>query len=258
MNGSVYVYNLLIVEDEEIQRKNLRIMLQELGDQYKIFEAGNVNDAMKILNCNDIDLFYLDQNLPDASGLELGRKIRQIDKYQFTWIVFITSHVQYMVEAFKDIHCYDYILKPIEKRDIQRLSKDLLRNLKSIEIQDTEKEHLFVNIDGIIAKIFVKDIFFIETFRKTTTIHTSIGKYEIKWFSMSKILNLLNSQKIIQSHKSYAVNFEYILNIDKRLSCWQIKFNGYNEMALMGDKYKTEVLRLLNNCSSAEVKKCMG
>ena len=102
-------------------------------------------------------------------------------------------------------------------------------------------------MNRIVFKIFVNDVLFIETFRKTTIIHTTIGKYEVKGLAISKILDSLNSQSIIQTHKSYIVSTMHISNIDKKSSSWEIHFKEYNEIALVGDKYKSNVIELLSN-----------
>ncbi|WP_242824766.1 LytR/AlgR family response regulator transcription factor [Clostridium botulinum] len=108
--------NVLIIEDDNYQRKNLKNMLLEIEEDFNIYEAEDKLDALEICNKVLIDLFYVDVSLQNSSGIDLCKDIRKIKKYKFSWIVFITTHVQYMITAFKEIHCYDYILKPYEKK----------------------------------------------------------------------------------------------------------------------------------------------
>jgi DNA-binding LytR/AlgR family response regulator len=240
------MYNILIVEDDILQRRNLRTMLEELGDTYTIFEADNEQDGYNIALTQDINLFYFDINLVMGSGLELAKKIREIEKYKLTWIVFLTSFMNYIIEAFKEVHCYDYIMKPIEKNILHEMTKALVQgnDNKYEQNEEAEKEHLFVNMNGILIKINIMDTFFIETYRKITFIHTIQGIYEIKNLSLVKLLNSISSKDVIQSHKSYAINIKNVLSINKKTSCWEISFNNYDKIALLGDKYRSTIMDL--------------
>lgn len=237
----VFMYNILIVEDNDIQRKNLRTMIEESGNLYFVLESGNVKDALEVIEKHLIHLFYLDINLQDDSGLELAKKIRTLERYKLTWIIFITSHVKFMIEAFKDVHCYDYVLKPLEKDTVKRLTKDLLQNEKQTDVKN---DYFFLDINGIFFKVYLNDILFIETYKKMTRVHTYREKYEAKNLPLSKILNLIQSDSIIQSHRSYAVNVDHIRSINKNTLCWEIYFDNYTEKALLGNKFRTQIMSL--------------
>ncbi len=236
--------NILIVEDDKAQRENLKTMIQEMGQALCVLEAQNAHEAFEISTANTIDLFYLDVHLPDVSGLELARKIREVPYYNFTWIIFITSHIKYMLEAFKEIHCYDYILKPIEKDAMQNITMKLLTNNKPDIEEKTERKHIFIEISGVMVKIFADEIVFVEVYRKTCVLHTIKGKYEVKNLSLKKILSTTPKGSLVQSHKSYAINIGLIQEINKKLSCWEIIFKNYEEKALIGDKYKDNVMNI--------------
>jgi DNA-binding LytR/AlgR family response regulator len=242
----MHMYNILIVEDDMLQRRNLKTMLEELGEAYIIFEADNAQDGYNIATAQDISLFYFDINLVKESGLELARKIREIEKYKLTWIVFLTSYMNYIIEAFKEVHCYDYIMKPIEKNILHEMTKALVQgnDNKQEQNDEVEKEHLFVNMNGVLIKINIVDTFFIETYRKITFIHTVQGIYEIKNLSLVKLLNSISSKDVIQSHKSFAINIKNVLSINKKTSSWEIRFANYDKIALLGDKYRSTIMDL--------------
>ncbi|WP_231247744.1 LytR/AlgR family response regulator transcription factor [Clostridium botulinum] len=112
------MYSILIVEDDSVQSTILKTMLESLDFQLNIYKATNELEALNILNKNNIDLFFMDIDLGSSSGLELAFKIRKDPKYEFSWIIFLTTHMQYITQAFKEIHCYDYILKPYDKNEV--------------------------------------------------------------------------------------------------------------------------------------------
>ncbi|HYF75427.1 MAG TPA: LytTR family DNA-binding domain-containing protein [Candidatus Nitrosocosmicus sp.] len=232
---------ILIVEDDDMQRSNLKSMLQELGSEYQILDSHSADYALELLRTSLIDLFFIDIQLRNESGLKLAKHIRKLPGYGLTWIVFITSHVNYMLEAFKEVHCYDYVLKPYDKAVMHNMTRKLLSS-KSGNIHDLDRKYLFVNINGILVRLSIDDIVFIEVFGKTCIIHTANGAYEVKNLSLSKLMDAIPDSKLIQSHRSYAINKNYIRSINKTHACWEISFNNCEKTALVGGKYKDIVM----------------
>ena len=106
----------LIVDDEELARKNLEFLLNDYCEGIQVIgEAGNVREAKKFLNSNKIDLLLLDIEMPNGSGFELLESIK--DEIDFK-IIFITAYHEYALKAFK-YSAVDYLLKPINPEDLQ-------------------------------------------------------------------------------------------------------------------------------------------
>lgn len=243
------VYNLLIVEDDEIQRKNLILMLRELECEFNIFDSDSINDALFILNNNHIDLFYLDHHLPDGSGIELGKKIREIEKYKFTWIIFLTSYVQFMIEAFKEIHCYDYILKPYSKDVVKSLTSELLKGTYNVisESNENQLDNIEFTIGGIKLKLPTDQIYFIEINIRTCHIHTKVGVYKAEKITLSRLSELLPKEIFVQSHRAYIVNINYIYKLHQYKGSWVIAFKEYDKTALVGTTYRKNILSNIKN-----------
>lgn len=242
-------YNLLIVEDDEIQRRNLKLMLQEFSKEFNVFEADSLKAATMILNNYNIDLFYLDQNLPDGSGIDLGKQIREIGKYKLTWIIFLTSHVQYMLEAFKEIHCYDYVLKPYNKNDIKTLTLELVKGLRKGKIASgsNESPSIEFNIKGIKLKLYTDQIYFIEVKLRTCYIHTKSGIYKVQKVPLNQILDKLPKDIFIQSHRAYLININYVSKFYEDKGEWVLSFKNYDQKALIGRTFKTKLIKSLEN-----------
>jgi DNA-binding LytR/AlgR family response regulator len=236
------MYKILIIEDQAIQSKLLASYIKELGNDYGVIETHNGNDAYAKAIENEIDLFFIDVNLINESGIELAKKIRKIEKYKFAWMVFITTHVQFMIEAFKDVHCYDYILKPYDKSVIHSTINNLLDNkVKHIQ-KSKEDEYSFIDVNGILIKIFHKDIVFIETYQKITKIYTKNDILFVKNLPLNSLLNFLNCKSIIQVHRSYALNIDYIEALSSKSRGAEISFINRDEKAPLGDKYRSHIL----------------
>lgn len=242
-------YNLLIVEDDEIQRRNLKLMLGEISEEFIIFEADSIKGATTILNDHNIDLFYLDQNLPDGSGIDLGKKIRGIGKYKLTWIIFLTSHVQYMLEAFKEIHCYDYVLKPYNKNNIKALTLELVKGLRKSRLASSSNENPSINFDinGITLKLYADQIYFIEVKLRTCFIHTKAGIYKVQRMPLTEMIDKLPKGNFIQSHRAYLVNINHVSGIFEDRGESLLSFKNYDETALIGRTFKSKLIESIKN-----------
>ncbi|MHC1686017.1 MAG: LytR/AlgR family response regulator transcription factor [Clostridiaceae bacterium] len=236
--------NILIVEDDVIQRENLKKLLSEIYTSLNLYEAESQEEAMEISKKVPIDIFYIDVSLKDSSGIDFAKELRKIKRYEFTWIVFITTHIQYMIQAFKEIHCYDFIIKPYEKKDIVSLTERLISGSNSNKEEITEEKSIVFDVqDGISIKIYTDEIIFISVSLRNAAIHTVNGKYEIKGIGLKKILELIDCENIIQSFRSFIVNTKHISkiqSIDSKVS--EIYFKDYSEKAILGYTFKNAVL----------------
>ncbi len=133
--------NILIVDDEEFIRLNLKRIYS--GENYQIFLEGRGQDALETVQNEDIDLALLDLNLPDMSGLDVLKKVKEIKPDLLVIIVTGYASVESAVEAIK-LGAYDYIKKPFKAdaiRLITRLAletqklKDRVRSLQEGQIE---------------------------------------------------------------------------------------------------------------------------
>lgn len=241
--------NILVLEDDYIQRKNLARIIRQLGDIYTVYEASNVYEAMSISKNHIIDLFYIDILLNSSSGINFAVHLRQSDTYKLTWIVFVTSYKEYMLPAFKKAHCYDYILKPYDKEVIENETRLLTSDNKNkLWLNELDEDYIIVNIKNVQVKIFTAEIIFVEVFIRTSVIHTPSGPYRIDYLSLTRLRNMIHNPNIIQSHRSYLVNTKFIKSIEKTVDKTSYKIHFYNTdaQALLGRNYKDEVLEKFN------------
>lgn len=244
------MYSIIIVEDDSIQRDFLKRMLVSTYEFVKIYEADSENSALDIIEKDDINMFLIDISLKGSSGLELAIKIRDIPKYQFRQIIFLTTHMEYIIQAFKQTHCYDYIIKPYNKEDVQViLDKLILNDISNLERKSNNsneeecKEIVITLKNGIYIGIKIDDILFIEIKGKNCEINTINGIYIANNMSLKKIIKLINCEHIIQSHRAFVININYIYKIEKldvKLNI--IHFNQYPKTALLGYKFKDNVI----------------
>lgn len=238
--------SILVIEDSNTQRENLVKMIEKEFIDIRIYQSSSITTAMSILKEKDIKLFFIDINLGDESGLELAKKIRTIPKYKLTGIVFITSQIIHIIEAFKSIHCYDFLVKPYDVSEVKKIIKLFFQEDDSY--LDEDCKFSMINIDNSVAiKVYHKDILFIEYSSRSCILHTRNDKYEIKGIGLNKLLQTINDDDIIQSHKSYAINIKHIYKVEKIYNkLWDIYIKDYDEVAQLGYKYKESFNERLN------------
>lgn len=237
---------ILIVEDDVIQRNNLIKIVQDMQIETQVYHSDSKDSALQLLETQDIDLFLVDVKLNNSNGLDLAKEIRKISKYKLTWIVFLTTHIDFMLQAFKEIHCYDYILKPYKKSKII----DTLTTLLSKNISETvveEKEYISFESQGVMIRIPVEEIYFIEVRLRTCMIYAETGIYTINRTSLKKVLEMISVDYIIKTHKSFAVNVNKVHKLEKiSRGCWEMDFYGYDNKALLASTYKDDLNKVLN------------
>lgn len=249
------MYNILILEDDCIQLKTLSEIIKQSSDMYQVYETTNTMDAINIAKQQRIDLFFLDINLVNESGLKFALQIRKIESYRLTWIIFVTIYREYMISAFKKIHCYDYILKPYNKEDIQRKTNLLLSDSREqVSVTKIMEKYIIAPIKNIQVKIFVNEIIFVEVYIRTSIIHTINGSFTIDYLSLKKLNSMINDKDILQSHRSYLVNIKYINKIEKTndKTSYKIYFYNTDKTALLGNNYKKCIMDRFNNVVGGE------
>ena len=147
------------------------------------------------------DLILLDIEMPEMSGFDIARKIRA--KGDDVPIAFLTNHREYVFDSF-DFRPYNYILKPVSAAKLL----DLFEIVKS-QIPTRWKDNLtFFTRDGLL-RIPIADIIYMESIKHHVFIHTTDEVYK-RQTTLSEVLRLCDD-RMIQTHKSYAINAMHIL-----------------------------------------------
>ncbi len=130
---------LIIVDDERIVRESLRHWFEEEG--YIIETAENGNDALQKFSNNKYDLALLDMKMPGMTGLELLKKIKEIDSNCVVILITAFASVPTAIQALKD-GAYDYVTKPIDPDELNNIVRNALESAKLKKENSTLKERL--------------------------------------------------------------------------------------------------------------------
>ncbi|EIS9209518.1 response regulator transcription factor [Clostridioides difficile] len=203
------MYRIVICEDDITQiaflRECILKSLEGISSQIELFEFNSGEELLET-NLKGIDIFFLDIKMLQLTGMDVAKIIRETN--DTSEIIFITSIVDYIQEGYK-VRAYRYLLKPIDFGD---LNESILSCISDI-IKKRENFMLIEN-KGIINKILINSIMYIEVRKKVLTIHTKNDTYYTK-NSMDKIELELEKYNFFRCHKSYLINLEYIQFICK-------------------------------------------
>jgi two-component system, NtrC family, response regulator AtoC len=153
--------SILIVDDDEVMQQTLSDVLKKKG--YEIFSVGEGNGALSIIKKNIIDLVLLDMRLPDVDGIEVLKKVKELDTEILVIMMTAYSDVQTAVSAMKS-GAYHYINKPFELEELKLLiekgleTKSLINEVRRLHRQQKE-EFQNSHIHGVSPQIqYVKEL----------------------------------------------------------------------------------------------------
>ena len=137
----------IIVDDEPLARRGLKLRLDHIDEVVIIGECSNGREAVNAVMDITPDLLFLDIQMPGMSGFDVVTRLQQ---YEMPLIIFTTAYDQYAIEAF-NVHAVDYLLKPIDEERLQQAVVRAL-NHKRLHGAVTDKERLIELIINITSK----------------------------------------------------------------------------------------------------------
>lgn len=198
--------NCIIIDDEALARKLLESYAEKAGiSVLESFASPTV--ALQFLRSTQVDLIFVDINMPNLSGLELLKSLNDPPMAIIT-----TAYGDYALESF-ELNVIDYLKKPYA---FDRFMKGVNKAMAQKQLQEAASrkeaataDFFFVKSEYQLIKIQYKELQYIEGFGEYVKIHTG-GKPIISLLSLSKLIKELPKNSFIRVHKSYIVNFNYI------------------------------------------------
>ena len=133
----------IIVDDEGLARRGLRLRLDAMEDVAIVAECKNGREAIESIRELTPDLVFLDIQMPGLDGFDVVRELQSDD---MPLIVFVTAFDQYAVNAF-EVHAVDYLLKPVEEERLADALARARRRLAERNAGDEKQRLLEVIVD---------------------------------------------------------------------------------------------------------------
>lgn len=197
---------ILIVDDEDLARARLKRMLGTLQIK-QIDEVSNADEAIEKVKKSKYDLVFLDINMPQVSGLELGYELKYLDAN--ISIIFQTAYEEHALKAF-DIGAIDYLVKPYSLEQV----KDALARVQKIVAADTKKDDLRILSKTGESYFLLKpeDIFYVKADLSEVMIRSEKG-FSYYAQKISDLEKKLKPYNFVRVHRSYLVNINEIKEI---------------------------------------------
>ena len=234
-------YNCLIVDDEPPAREVLRRYVAQVPMLNLLGECANAIQALTALKQNEVDLVFLDIKMPQLSGIDLIGTLSQSPK-----IILTTAFEQYAVQAF-ELDVTDYLIKPIR---FDRFLKAVMKAMPDQESSPATEPvidyseivnhpFLYFRANRKMVKVFLNDIWYVESLKDYVKIHTIKGMIITK-YAMAALEAMLPAKNFLRVHRSFLIS---INKVDSFTSD-DIEIQG--QLIPLGKLYRQQVLKMLN------------
>lgn len=221
----------IIIDDEPLAVSLLENYVEKISFLEFVFSFENPIEALEYIKKNEVDLIFLDIQMPELSGINF-MKISG-DKHEY---ILTTAYSEYALEGYEH-NIVDYLLKPIS---FERFYKSALKAQERFSVNESQKgSHFFVKSSGQQHRINFDEILYIESLKDYVNIKTDDQEYIIL-DTLKSMENQLPAY-FLRIHKSFIIN----LNKIKSLSSKKVILNSENEVPV-GDSYRAVFLEKMN------------
>ncbi|SHO49122.1 LytR/AlgR family response regulator transcription factor [Anaerocolumna xylanovorans] len=198
---------IAICDDIKEYNKNMEKYIMRYGQEnhveVKIQSYCSGEYLLMFYHKKKYDIIFLDFEMPEMNGLEVAKKIREIDNQ--VSLIFCTAYFTLPnIQSGYDVEATDFLKKPVFYKKLETI----LSNIYHRKLTNKEEKLVIKNKDGIFT-IQISDIIFIETINKNILIHTTKEKIYC-YKKMYDFENILVNQRFYRCHNSYLLNLDYI------------------------------------------------
>lgn len=225
--------NCLIVDDEPIALDVIKAHLEKIPFVNIVGQTTSAFEAIEMINSNDIDVLFLDIQMPELTGIELLNSL-QLQPM----VIFTTAYPDYAIKSY-DFDTVDYLMKPISFNAILKsVNKANARLAEKTTEAVPATEFIFVKTAYKTVKILLPEIFYLESTKDYVTFHLEDVKIKTQ-LTLSSIEEQLPSKTFFRIHRSYIIAIDKINEIERNT----LLING--DRLSIGTNYKTEFKRLI-------------
>jgi two-component system LytT family response regulator len=214
----------MIVDDEALSRVNLRLAVAAHPDWVLVAECDSTACARAVLASQDLDVVFLDIQMPGEPGLVLAREISRLREPPL--IIFVTAHSEHAIDAF-EVHALDYLLKPLDDarlaQAVERTAAMLRHRQREaygaalrdyVDAADAQRlEHINVRSVGRIEQISVSGIFWIESAGNYVELHLA-ARTVLHRITLNHLETLLAPDVFLRVHRGVIVRRDQIARLE--------------------------------------------
>lgn len=206
----------IAIDDEPLALRQLKNYISKIPYLELAATCRNALEAQQLLATQQVDLIFVDINMPDLSGVDFVRALTDRPM-----VIFTTAYSEYAVEGFK-LDAVDYLLKPFGFADFNRSAAkanslyELRHNQRTTspevrsEVLPKDREYLSVKADYKVSLVKISEIVYLESEGEYVRMHLSDGSAITTLFRLKNMEASLPSELFMRVHRSYIVNLHCI------------------------------------------------
>jgi DNA-binding LytR/AlgR family response regulator len=229
----------LIIDDEPLARTLMESYVRRMEKLTLVKSCSNALEAFPILQQKQIDLVFLDIQMPQLTGIDLLKSLKDKPK-----VILTTAYREYAAEAY-DLDVIDYLLKPLTfDRFLRAVGKiyqsgPLITDDNPVIKSSFEEAYIFLREDREMVKVFLKDILYIESLRDYVKVKTATNQI-ISYQKISFLEQKLPEKEFVRVHRSFIVSIDKVSSF----TFGSVKIGGIE--VPIGRNYKQQALKVLN------------
>lgn len=203
----------IAIDDEPLALKQISAYIEKTPFLELIASCKSAFEAMEVISNHDVDLMFVDIQMPDLTGIDFVKSLNKNQK-----IIFTTAYQEYALEGYK-VDALDYILKPFGYDEFLKSANKAKTHFELIEKAtihiDSKDDYLFVKSEYKILRINLSDILYVESLREYVKIVLKTGKPVMSLMSLKALEENLPSNRFMRVHRSFIVNLDEIKTIER-------------------------------------------
>lgn len=182
-------------------------------------------EALGFINQHEVQLIFMDIQMPDLSGMELARVLDGKKNAEQTRIIFATAYHQFAIEGYK-VDALDYLLKPYSYEEFLNASNKAYNYFERQKEKKNEVEndtvnapdYIFLKVEYQLVKVMLSDITHVEAYKDYVKVHLkSKASPLLSLTSLKSMEELLPSSRFMRVHRSYIVALDHIDSVSKNI-----------------------------------------
>lgn len=240
---------VIIVDDEPLALDVIETYVSRMPNLQLVAKCNNAFEANEALKNNEIDLMFLDIQMPQLTGIEFLKTLKKPPM-----VIFTTAYQQYAIEGF-ELNAIDYLLKPIsmdrfmkavnkatEQYELHHQEAKTVANTEGGAAED-KPDYIFVKADKKLQRVKFSEILYIEGLKDYVIIRTETGRI-ISLQTMKSLEDKLPVAQFVRVHRSFIVGMDKIHAIVGNMV--EVIEKGVPKHLPIGKNYRDELLEMID------------
>ena len=210
----------IAIDDEPLALRQIKNYIERIEKLDLVALCSNAIEAQELLKTEQVDLLFVDINMPDINGIDFVRGLTDPPL-----VIFTTAYSEYALEGFR-LNAVDYLLKPFSFDDFSRAAEKAcsLRELhrmrderaasvstiESIDEASDNNDYISIKSDYKVNLVRYNDIIYIESVGEYIRLHLKDGSKLTTLFRLKNMETELPQKNFMRVHRSYIVNIDYV------------------------------------------------